>query len=162
VSKPTKPVTTGPLLQFEKHLRDHIAQIKKADPEKGASISVSTTLSFPKFEDDVLLAEDFKRNQSEKARKPRGTISETGETISAIIGDLAARKDAWGDFLPTRELWPALIGELDQRELDPHEREHATDPKKSALEYDTGTRRTQITYGRFQNAIAAHRKKKSR
>lgn len=160
MSKPSKPVTRGPLLPIEKHLRDHIAHVKETDPAKGSSISVSVTQSLPKFEDDVLLAADYRRNQSEKARKPRGTISDTGKTINGIIGDLADRKDEVDDFLPAKELWTSFMGELDMLGLDPIEKPHPTDLKKSTIEYLTLTGRKQITYGRFEAALSHSRAKK--
>lgn len=160
MSKPSKPVTQGPLLPIEKHLRDHIARIKETDPEKGSSISVSVTQSLPKFEDDVVLAADYRRKQSEKARKPRGTISESGETISDVIRDLATRTDSLGDYLPAKTLWFEFIGELDRRGLDPVERLHPTDLKKLTIEYLTLTGRKQITYGRFEAALSHSRGKK--
>lgn len=158
MSKPAKPVTTGPLLPIEQHLRDHIAHIKETDPAKGASLSTSFSLTLPKIESDAELGADHRRKQSEKARKPRGKIADTGETLSTVIEKLARRKDAL-DYPRASELWPEFIGKLDRLLLEPEEITHPTDPRKSIIEYDAGEKRRRITFGRFESAVSETRKK---
>jgi len=111
--------------------------------------------------DNAVLGRDFRKSQSEKAKKPRDNLGKDGETItlSKIIADLAARQD-----FTAAELWPELFAELELHSLDPVEIEDGSDRHKNRSSYDKDDdgHRKSITFGRFANAIAEKRKKKSR
>ena len=112
----------------------------------------------PKFSIGI----EYCDSQKRKAKKPRGKISEGGQTVSGIISHLAQSVEYTDDGAP--ELWNRFYGLLDDERLDPKESVSCCDSKKSYIEYDGADgRRKQITFGRFSNAVSENRKdKKSR
>lgn len=98
----------------------------------------------------------YSQTQRERAGKPRGKVSENGETIDQIIGRIASvnREES------AKQLWTRFFGELDGLHLEPNELDHLTDPKKSAYEY-TGANgdRKSISFGQFANVVSAYRKR---
>ena len=97
-----------------------------------------------------------RKEQSARARKPRGKVGEGGETLSQIIGRLAQSGDQEES---AKALWLKLYGELDGQQLNPVEKQHPSDLNKSAYEYDGANGRKRITFGRFQSVVSSFRKK---
>lgn len=99
-----------------------------------------------------------RKEQSDKAKKPRGKVGEDEETLSEIIGRLALCGDQEES---AKALWRKFYGELDRLLLDPVEKEHPTELQKSSYEYtpDKG-RRKKITFGYFAGVVSAFRKGK--
>lgn len=106
----------------------------------------------------IEFATKYRQEQSCRARKPRGKVTEDGETISAIIGKLALSGEQEES---ATELWPSLFAELDLRHLNPREKNDPKDPRRSVIEYDNAkSERKAITFGRFANIVTNYRKKK--
>ncbi len=119
---------------------------------------LAETMAAPTF----AIGQATRNAQSERARKPRGKITEDGETINQVILELALNPQYRRDT--ARELWPRLWQLLNEKELDPKENENSENPKKWTYEYDFKNGRKKITFGRFQRVVSkAHaEKKKSR
>lgn len=122
---------------------------------------IATLEEFATASDEVMsgLAEvgiKHRREQSARARKPRGKVGEDGEPLSQIIGRLALSGDQEES---AKELWSNFYGELDGLLLKPVETQHPSDLKKLAYEYGAEGGRKRITFGRFQNRVSAYRKK---
>lgn len=97
-----------------------------------------------------------RKAQSERAKKPRGKVSDDGETINQIICRLAlSNKEALA-----KELWPKLFSELEDLGLNPEEEGHPSDLKKIRYLYDFNDRQKPITFGQFAKVVSKHRKKK--
>lgn len=111
-------------------------------------------LTDPDHAKRVTMGEGYSRQQSDNASKPRGKVSDDGETIAGIISRLAFEEPEES----ARELWPRFFSELDRLKLNPKEVDHPTDPKKSAYEYDDakGGRR-RATFGQFAKVVSAFR-----
>jgi hypothetical protein len=121
---------------------------------KEAGLSLLTD---PDHAKHVTMGEGYSRQQSDKASKPRGKVSDDGETIGDIIGKIAvnAPKES------AKELWTRFYGELDRLNLDPREVNHPTDLKKSVIEYnDAKSKRRKITFGQFAKVVSTFRTRK--
>ncbi len=89
-----------------------------------------------KWESHVEAYEQYRKIQSDKASRPRSAKADDGTTTNDLIAKLALREDSMGDYLNVTDLWNEFLGELDDHHL-----------------------RIQMTFKRFQNAIADARKK---
>jgi len=89
--------------------------------------------------------------QSNNRKGKKNKLTESGDTLDAIIARLADREDE-----TAAELWPALYGELDALQLKPKEREDKNYPRKSYFDYGVDKH---ITFGQFANRISAIRTK---
>lgn len=103
---------------------------------------------------------EYRKDQSVRARLPRGKINDKGETIKGIVESLAASRAHEEES--AKELWPKFYSELDERNLDPVESPHSADLNKAAYEYDFDGSRKRITFGRFATIVSNCRTKKSR
>jgi hypothetical protein len=99
-----------------------------------------------------------KETQSNRAKRPRGRITEDGKTINQIIADLVLRAEHRDET--AKELWPHFSAELERYELNPTERPHPTDHKKCAYAYTVDGRPKRISYGQFANVVSRIRKSK--
>lgn len=109
----------------------------------------------------AMMGKNFSRNQSEKAKKPRGKVSDDGKTmtINEIIGQLTRSPehiDELGD-VRAKGLWPLLFSELASRHLHPEEISHSSDLRKTRYLYDFGDGRKTITFGQFSNVVSYYR-----
>lgn len=101
------------------------------------------------------------KEQSEKAKRPRGKITDRGETISDIIDRLACAKDELGDHIPAPSLWEPLFAALQDAGAEPVEKRNNGEPRKSSYSYTPDAEKTKsISRGRFETRIAECRKKK--
>lgn len=104
---------------------------------------------------------DYIMGQSEKASKPRGKVSEYGETTDEIIGKLALANEHKEES--AKELWPHFLSKLDEKGCDPKLKEKGVDSAKWVCEYDSKSGRRTISLGRFSTVVSMYRaKKKSR
>lgn len=128
----------------------HFKDAVELESEKGMAL-----LTDPEHSKRVTMGEDYSRQQSDKASKPRGKVSDDGETIGQIIGKMALSGDQEES---ASDLWPSFYSKLEELGLSPHESNHLTDPKKCAYEYGTpnGERRS-ITFGQFANVASEYR-----
>lgn len=98
--------------------------------------------------------------QSERAKKPRGKITDDGRTIGEVIAKLALTQYPTE---PAKGLWTHLWAVLEAEGLNPEE---VTDPKNPhglAYVYDFRDRRKKITFRRFEGVVSKARiGKKSR
>jgi len=93
--------------------------------------------------------------QSERAKKPRGKITDDGKTIGQAIEKLAKwRNDG------ARELWPHLFALLSENGLNPVEIEDPRNPRKTTYVYDfmDGRKRKEMCFGRFANIVSKIKK----
>ena len=93
--------------------------------------------------------------QRRRARRPRGKVTDDGETLNQVIEALVSKPEY--RFLSTPELWPHFSSELDRLGLDPTETVHPSNQRKSAYAYDFNDKRKRITYGRFANLVSKYR-----
>lgn len=94
--------------------------------------------------------------QQQRARRPRGKITDDGKTLLEVIAVLVPRAEL---ELSAKQIWPRLYAKLDELGLEPQEVPHPSGLERSAYIYtlaDGHTRR--ITYGRFANLVAQVRK----
>jgi hypothetical protein len=107
---------------------------------------------------DAVWGRDYRRIQSEKAKKPRGKINSEDDapTVSGIIEALAiARK--FQEYT-AEELWSEFWSELESLGLHPKETTNHSDEKKSEYTYDVHDKRKRMTFGTFANSISKYRK----
>jgi hypothetical protein len=100
--------------------------------------------------------------QSERAKKPRGKISDK-ETIGQLITKLAVSPKY--RLSAPRALWPVLWARLDGYLLDPKDITDPNDlenPKRWAYVYDSndGVKRKKMTFLRFRDIVSEARKRK--
>ena len=102
--------------------------------------------------------------QSKKAELPRGKVgcSDSGDAFAEIIGRLANKRDALGDFIPAPDLWEPLFSELGTAGADPKLVRNPHAPRKTRYDYTADGKAKHITLGRFETKIGEHRKKLSR
>ena len=109
--------------------------------------------AWERCKDDYRLWE-YSEDQSEKGKL--GAQSRWGgdarDKLSAIYAHLASKRDALGDYIEPRDLWPVLFDELGKADLEP------SDPEDGVYHYE-GDNGTPITYGAFRQAIARQRRK---
>ncbi len=100
---------------------------------------------------EAKISANFSNQQKEKAKKKRGIISDRGETIGDIFDKLATNSEYTS--LSARELWPHLFSELENRDLDPQERD------KSYLYTTPNGAEKHISFRRFENMVSKARGK---
>lgn len=107
---------------------------------------------------------EYKISQSEKASKPRGKVTDDGETIGDLIERLAHERDALGDYIPAPDLWEPLSAALEEAEANPILKRNNSEPRKSFYTFTTpnGGAVRRIQRSTFENKISACRKKLSR
>jgi hypothetical protein len=98
----------------------------------------------------------FKEAQRQKSQKPRGKVSEDGETLKRIVASLVARPERKDDS--PGELWRHFFSELDDRVLSPKEIQHTADPRKDFYEYTTHHGVKTIRRARFYNLVSEIKK----
>lgn len=96
----------------------------------------------------------------EKAEKDDVEIIHGRGNVSAIINNLALMKDQLGDYLrPRDELWPKLIGSLDELGLRPNDIYDDTG-KPLSIDYRDGDGKSgQILFTSFKVMVSTARKK---
>jgi hypothetical protein len=95
--------------------------------------------------------------QRRRARKPRGKITDTEETLNQVIEKLVTSREHLHS--PAHEIWPHLYARLDELQLNPREVRHPTDSKKRAYRYEFNRKIKTITFGRFANLVSEFRQK---
>jgi hypothetical protein len=102
----------------------------------------------------VKIALRFTAAQSERAKKPRGLLTEDGKTVTALIDDFCARPE--NRELSAKQLWPRFFAELESFGLDPN-------AGNDRYTYDGGGRgneRRHISFVYFRNLVSASPAKK--
>lgn len=104
--------------------------------------------------DAVNMGNDYSKEQSIKAGKPRGKITDDGETIKDIINRLAQDKNSLGEYTPAPDLWSHLWDALDKVGANPVDNRDNSKPRKSFYSYtlDNGETKT-ISRGRFETLV---------
>ena len=115
-SRPVTPATIMPKISTLAQLQEAVNLGRK----KGLAL-----LTDPEHSKRVTMGEDYSRRQAIIASKPRGRVSEDGETIGAIIQGLAL--SVAHEEENARELWQHFFSELDIRHLDPKEIKNPSD-----------------------------------
>lgn len=152
LASPDNPPGFNPNTPFEIYEKIiTLAKIQHAvglGPEQGLAY-----VTDPRTAQQINMGKKHSQSQSRKARRPRGKVSDDGETIRDVIRRIASREPDEG----AKALWPRFLGELDRRQLDPVEEGHPTDEKKSAVKYDNvdGERKS-MTFGRFEKVVSAY------
>lgn len=128
----------------------HFQQAVRLGKEAGLAL-----LTDPDHAQRVMMGENYSRDQSTKARKPRGRVSEDGETLADIIRELALSREHMEDS--AKELWPHFFHALEMRGLQPKDEDNQ-------YRYGFGQNHWRVvTFGRFANIVSDHRtSKKSR
>jgi len=106
----------------------------------------------------LAMGERTRRAQSERAKKPRGKITDGGTTIGQIIGYLAVGPQYQGNR--AKELWPHFFALLDKEGLNPKETVDPENSQKWTYEYGFRDGRKKITFRRFENIVARARARK--
>ena len=101
----------------------------------------------------------FLEAQADRARKPRGKITEDGETIGSIIKNLALSVENQGES--AKSLWPRLYAELEERGLAPQDIDgNGSDLRTTKYLYFANDERRSITFRQFANCVSDSRKRK--
>jgi hypothetical protein len=113
---------------------------------------VSVTLAAPVYRSGL----KYRHAQSERARRPRGRLTDEGETMSEVVRRLALKPERRNDT--AWELWSHLHAELDDLRLAP---QLIDNPElgKSFCTYDFKDGRKKITFGQFANLVSGARSK---
>lgn len=100
------------------------------------------------------IGESARSEQSKRAKKPRGKITEDGRTLSQMVENLVKQCPEE----TAKELWPRLWGVLDEAGLDPKEIcEGSHGPSYQYRFYDG---QKQLSFHRFECILSDARKKK--
>jgi hypothetical protein len=113
---------------------------------------VDETLIAPVYEAGL----KYRHAQSERARRPRGRLTDDGPTMPEVVHRLALKSERRNDT--ARELWPNLYAELDELRLDPQLTD-SPELRKSFYTYDFKNGQKRITFGQFANLVSGARSK---
>lgn len=133
--------------------------------EKGVIHIVEAQCAFKDYMllPDSITGEEHREAQREKARKPRGKITDDGETIGNIINRLAHERDELGGHVPAPDLWEPLFAALQEAGADPKETRNNGKPRKTFYSYTTANGINKpIRRGTFETRISKCRTKLSR
>lgn len=122
-------------------------------PRRSEAFAVVNDFITTKLAHGALRYNELQRN---KARKPRGKVSEDGETLSDVVAALITRPELKDAKLS--ELWDHLHGELDRHHLSPRDIEHTTDQRKDCYEYTTHHGVKTIRRATFYNLVSKIKK----
>jgi hypothetical protein len=107
----------------------------------------------------VELARDTKKQQSLRAKKSRGKISDEGKTVRELVEQIVRRNPDG----PVQQLWSSFFDRLENLALTPRVVTSTTGVPKESIEFEVGEGRRQMSLARFKNIVSEiNSKKKSR
>jgi len=102
---------------------------------------------------------EYSKAQSKKAQCSRSPeIDDEGGTLRELIRSLARQKDALGDPLPPRDLWPQVEGALRDRHLELELRKDVKGQESLIFTVARTGDRREISFGTFENVVIQARK----
>ena len=105
---------------------------------------------------------NFRKDQSKKAKKSRGKVTEDGKTLTQIINKLA-NSPRYNEY-PAKELWTVLLGEINELGIDFEaygDESYDKDLDRYILIYSTDRLKGRSkTFKSFQNDVSRARKEK--
>ncbi|MFZ1007453.1 MAG: hypothetical protein WAN65_11485 [Candidatus Sulfotelmatobacter sp.] len=117
---------------------------------------VAETMAAP----TLAIGERARDAQSKRAKRPRGKITDDGETIDQVIQKLAVNPQYRRDT--AKELWTRFWHLLMEKELDPKEIEDPENAEKQTYAYDFKNGRKEMTFRRFQCVVSKARRREEK
>jgi hypothetical protein len=93
----------------------------------------------------------YRHQQSERAGRPRGRLTNDGKTMSEVVRRLALKPERRDDT--AKDLWPHLHAELEDLRLDPQLTDNL-EFRKSFYTYDFKDGQRKITFGQFAKLVS--------